>query len=171
MIFKVHEILAVGGLSLSRYAYRVSPELPTEVGGVFHIGLIAVVVMFVSNVPSLKLTVRPWKSTIFPGFHTIKIVDFPWRTVSFFREGIFLVGTCWDLNKNVRPTWGTWWWFFQISFIFHSEPNGVSWSQLDGSHIFQMGGSTLLIQLFGINMVFFGGYSRYWFVFDHIDAS
>ncbi len=59
MIFKVHEILAVGGLSLSRYAYRVSPELPTEVGGVFHIGLIAVVVMFVSNVPSLKLTVRP----------------------------------------------------------------------------------------------------------------
>ena len=29
--FSVHEILAAGGLSLSRYAYRVSPELPTEV--------------------------------------------------------------------------------------------------------------------------------------------
>ena len=39
--------------------------------------------------PSLKLTVRPWKS---PSFlvNTIKMVDFPWRTVSL-QEGTFFL--------------------------------------------------------------------------------
>ena len=39
--------------------------------------------------PSLKLTVCPWKSPCFL-VNTIKMVDFPWRTVSF-REGMFLL--------------------------------------------------------------------------------
>ena len=36
--------------------------------------------------PSLKLTIRPWKSP-FVLVNTIKMVDFPWRTVSL-QEGI-----------------------------------------------------------------------------------